>query len=202
MPVNKFRVLLDVEQGTLTTNSASDLLDMPPSGVLRALASYREHLPYLIEVSNRLSVNFGSAKERKALVEEVAAHLDVTPRQVNRMMMNTGIPVLPTHNVVMRDAKKENAKEKWEIRFDSALSVIAGADRIIDAADICEVSERQMYRWVTRFLKSQGLGIKDMKSMRVGQRQKLAARIEKSEGPAFKIEQEKLDGDAKAKSGG
>lgn len=189
-PVNKFRILLEVETGDISLSSASDLLGMPPSSVMRALAVYRENLKYLIEASNRLAVHFGTAKERRALVEDIAAHLDVTPRQVNRMMAGTGVPVLPTHEVLMKEARRENAKEKWKTRLDCALSVIEGLDNVDSAAEISEVSQRQMYRWVTKFLNYEGIGIRDLRKLTLHQRRKLSRKIEKEQGEAFKLEQE------------
>ena len=189
-PVNKFRVLLDLETGDISLSSASDILDMKPSSVLRALAIYRENLKYLIEASNKLAVHFGTAKERKAVVEDIAAYLDITPRQVNRMMSGTGVPVLPTHEVLLKEARRENAKEKWKTRLDCALSVIEGLDNMESASEISEVSTRQMYRWVTKFLNMEGIGMRDLRKMTLHQRRKLSRKIEKEQGAQFKLEQE------------
>ena len=195
--LNKFKVLYSVETGDIPLTQAARLLDTKPSDILRSLTVYRENLLYLIEAADRLSVQHMTQTDRKEIAEEVALKLDITRRQVNRMMKTTGVAVLPTYKVNLKEITRENAQEKWKIRFDCALSVIAGADSMDAAAEISEVTSRQMYRWVTRFLKNQGMGIKDLKQLPIGKRKKIAKTIEEIEGKAFEIEQKRIkDGNA------
>lgn len=185
-PVNKFRVLLDFERQDITLSQAADLLESrTPSDVMKSLVAYRAHLPYLIEMSDRLSLRPHTQNERRQVIEEISQRLGVTPRQVNRMMKGTNVITPATYKSYIRQLAAQEANEKWRVRFNCALSVIAGLDRMDDAAERAEVSSRQMYRWVNKLLFTQEITLRELGKLTVGKRKTIADRIEETQGEYF-----------------
>lgn len=187
-PINKFRILLDFERGDIKLTEATETLGArTASDVLKSLTAYREHLPYLIAMSDRLSVQHEKASDRTALLAEIAERLGVTLRQVNRLMRNTNIITPSPYQAMMRKFRAEEAKEKWRVRFDCALSVIAGLDKMDTAAEIAEVSSRQMYRWVNKLLDTQFIKLKEVRQLQMYRRKEIADQIEQTQGEHFEL---------------
>lgn len=177
--VNKFKILLDFERGDTSLSQTADILEArTASDVMKALVAYREHLPYLVEMSDKLALQHDSANDRKVLIEEIAAKLGVTTRQVNRMMKRTSIITPTPYQVILRSITHDEATEKWERHFKSALSVIAGYESMEQAAEMCGVTGRQMYRWVNKLLAGQKIPLRDLKRLNLGKRKDIADLIE------------------------
>ncbi len=187
-PINKFRVLLDFERGDIQLSQAAETLEArAASDVIRSLVAYREHLPYLVEAAERLAMQHNSQGDRRVIVEEVATKLGITVRQVNRMMKNTNIVTPSPYKFMMRQLKEVEAKEKWRTRFECALSVIAGADKMEDAAERSEVTTRQMYRWVNKLLDTQEIKLRDLRKLQIYRRKEIADHIEQTQGEHFEL---------------
>lgn len=187
-PINKFQILLDFERGDLKLTEVTETLHArTASDVLKSLAAYRAHLPYLIEMSDVLSGQQQTASDRVKIVAEIAERLGVTIRQVNRLMRNTNIVTPSPYRAMMRRFRAEEAKEKWRVRFDCALSVIAGLDTMDAAAEISEVSSRQMYRWVNKLLDTQFIKLRDVRKLQMYRRKEIADVIEQTQGEHFEL---------------
>lgn len=85
--------------------------------------------------------------ERTAAKKAAADSLKTTVKRVNRMK----ICDLPLESVEKRREKAENAQKHREKCNNLALLVLAGHATVKEAAEKCELTVRQMYRWIQKY---------------------------------------------------
>lgn len=168
--------LLDVyslfSKGDITTSEAAKAFGITERDLRFRITRYRERLPLVLSVLDKI-------RRDEITRAEASAALKVTTREVNYLMATWRVrrPLKPY--LVQRSA----SAIKWEIRKKFAIDFIADAGTIDDAAEGANVSVRQMRRWVSDLLKKHfGMVFKDLRTLPLKRRQRLAAEIEEAEG--------------------
>lgn len=109
---------------------------------------------------------------------EAAEVLQVTPRQINVLMVTWGVQ----RPVGERRIQRERADLKWAVRKKFALDYIAERATLEQAAESANVTVRQIRRWVSDLLrKHYDMPFRDLRLVSLHKRRQLAADIEKSE---------------------
>lgn len=168
--------LLDIysamQRGDITVEEAAVAMNMPLRTLKFRLTRWNHRLPLLLSVLDKC--RHGTIDR-----QEASSTLQVSPREVNHLMVNWRVvKPIPTYLVM-----KATSEIKWELRKKYAIDYIAGSCRIEEAAEGAHVSSRQMRRWVSELLQKHfGMVFKDLRQMPYRKLQRIAQEIEESEG--------------------
>jgi len=165
-------------KGDITIEKAALALDMKPKVVKQMLTLWGSRLGTLVREMKKLSQTYPSREAQSAATAHAAQALNVTTRQVNRLVGIAGIKKPRPLAVQVREKTSVKAQERYGIRQKYAICVIDGTMPMADAAENAEVCSRQMYRWVTKLLNGEGLVVRDLQKMTLPKRRQLANRIE------------------------
>lgn len=109
---------------------------------------------------------------------EAAEVLGVSMREVNKLMTSWQVK----RPIKASTLERVSSKIKWEIYKKYAIDFIAGSDEIENVAEQAGISVRQMRRWVSNLLDEHfGITFKDMTSLSLSKRRRLADEIETAE---------------------
>ena len=105
---------------------------------------------------------------------DAARTLDVTPRQINKLMKSWSVD-RPVQNYLVG---RVVSKLKWDVRTKFSIDYIAGSANLEAAASGAGVSTRQIRRWVSSLLdKYYGMVFKDLRKTPEMTRRRLAEAI-------------------------
>lgn len=136
------------------------------------VSRYGRRLPIVLKTLDRIASD-------EITRSEAAQILGVTERQVNHLSKNWSIE-RPIKAYVINKAV---TSVKWELRKRFAIEVIAGTEDFESAAEKSGISTRQLRRWVADLLeKHYQMVYKDLKTLSMRRRGRLADDIEQTEG--------------------
>lgn len=178
---HKFRVLHSVSRGTMPVREASALLNTSPRAIQQMLTIWKPKLEPVVGLIDDLLVPTNTKKEQTKLKESIANTLEITYRQVNRLLKLSKIHPPTPKSIENREKTRENAQKSREINVKYAIDVISGGVDVQTASESCGLSARQMYR-VCGTLSQEILGVKFkvLRSMDANLRCKLARQIEEA----------------------
>ena len=167
--------LLDVynllSQGEITDEQAANTFGFTVENFRYRVAKWKHRLPLMLATLDKIATDAISR-------EEAAETLEVTERQVNKLMESWKVVrPLKTYLVV-----RASTQIKWEIHMKFAIEVISGSAEFPDAAEGAGISIRQMRRWVSNLLKKHyEMPYKDLLGLSLTRRRRLADEIERAE---------------------
>lgn len=168
--------LLDIysmmESGDLNEEGAAAALGTTLKDLRFRVTRWGNRLPLVLSIMDKL-------RDERISRQDAAEALGVTPRQVNALMNTWKVVKPPKAYLIERRA----SKVKWEVHKKFAIDFIAGSGSIDDAAEGADVSTRQMRRLVSQLIdKHYGMVFKDLRTLSLARRRRLAQEIETAEG--------------------
>lgn len=149
--MNKLEVFQAVKNGAMTAEQAAAETGMTARGLALALRRYGRHLPYLLAQSAKLAQ--ATVKSEQTRVKaEIAAHLNVTENQVNRLLRQAKIVTPPPKVVRIRVETREKAQKRRENVQKLVKMVALGTISPETAQKDLKISHRQMARYLSRFV--------------------------------------------------
>lgn len=179
MTEHKFRVLLELKRKRIDEAQALKLLDTSERTLKQLLTLWSDNLGATVKLFDLLTLPTNSKREQSEIKERIAAQLEITKRQVNRLITSAGITVPPPKSSETRKIKRETARNRRKSREKHAIDVISGLNSVEEAAIAAEVSERHIYRLVQKLCSLVGLEYKDLNQLGYNRRQKVTKEIEK-----------------------
>lgn len=174
----KFHILLELKDGEITPFRALQLLNTRPRVLKQLNTLWGPFLEGLVPLLDALQAQHNTKYEQTRIKRAIAKHIGITYRQVNRLLSDEKIDIPKPKSVEIRHEKKENAGMKREMHEKHALDVIAGLNRVDDAAEQAELSSRQMYRLVNRLTALVGVVYRDLRHTTHTVRKRVADQIE------------------------
>ena len=162
-------------ENEITLKQAAELMNLSAKSLRIRMAKHGHTFPVLLTVLDKIKAN---AITR----DDAAVILQTTTRQVNKVAESWGVrrPLRPY--LVTR----AGSKVKWELHKKFAIDFIAGSANLIEAAEDGGVSDRQMRRVISDLLKKHyEMPFKDLNTLSLTKRRRLAEEIEKAEGLEF-----------------
>ena len=160
------------EQGLVSEEEISAVVGRSVKSVKMIWSRWGAKLPLMFSTLDKI-------RDGKVSRAEASDLLQISLRHVNTLMTDWGVQKPIGKRVVDR----ERASIKWSVRKKFAIEFIAGASTIEDSAENAEVTGRQMRRWVSELLeKHYDMVFKDLKTLPLARRRRLAQEIEEKEG--------------------
>lgn len=169
--MNKFEVLQAFGNGRIAYKDACLQLDLTEKGLAMTLRAYGPHLDWLVKTLSRLDTK--TKPEQTEVKRKIAAKLNVTYNQVNRMLRRGKVSV-PTPKIVQIRAEiAENAQKRRENTQKVIKNLAKGRISAENAQKTLKISERQVARHLSRLVTGIGYQVPDWRKLSRSQRARL-----------------------------
>lgn len=167
------------QKGELSVDDMAAVLGLTAKNLRIRLTKHGDRLPLVLSALDKIHTDQMTRPQACEL-------LGVSPRTVNQLMLSWNIERPVKDYLVDRAA----SQVKWEVRKKYAIDYIGEHLTLDQAAEKAGVSVRQMRRWVSELiLRHYGIVFKDLKSIPLARRRRLAEEIEQKEGLEFAVQQ-------------
>lgn len=179
---HRFRILQRLKWRQLTLEQAADQLNTQPRHVKQMASLWGTRLDAMNLMIDKLQAPLNTKNEQRKIKEKLAVLMNVTPRQVNRVLKVANVVIPPPKTVEKRSKLRDSAQNRREMHYTHALAAIMGNTPVIEAAENAEVSTRQMYRIIDKLCAAVEVDYRDLKHATLEQRRNVAQLVATNQG--------------------
>lgn len=174
---HKFKIIQQVYLNEMTPEDAGKILNMRTRVVKQYVTLHGPRLRIIVPLIDKLLEPVNDKHDQTIIKEQLSDLLQVTYRQVTRLVEVSGVKIPRPLATVGREKHSLNAKSRTFMRKRTALEVIAGKYTAEYAAKAAQVSEKHIYRLANELLNIEGLVFRDLRKMTDTTKQQLATRL-------------------------
>jgi len=175
--MHQFEILQKVLWKQMTREDACAELNTNARGLQVMLSTWQTRLGAMNLMISKLQSPANTKKDQVILKERLAVLMNVTHRQINRVLERAKVTIPAPKTVEKRQNLHEIAKNRREMQYSHALDAIMGNTPVIEAAENAEVSTRQMYRIIDKLCAAVAVDYRDLKDATLETRSKIAQMV-------------------------